>query len=201
MLKERLKKRSKRTSDVFIEMICNGKLKENLTYGYIISALGDRSFGMAVLLFALPNVLPFSAIPGFSTIFGVLILIFSLQMMLGRKALWLPKRVAEQGVSQEKMEKLVNFSKPYLQRLERLLKPRWTLLTIRPVEYAIGMVISVLALLLMLPIPFSNFILGLLICLYGLGLAERDGILISVALLSTLGTIMFIFIGIRALIH
>ena len=45
-------------------------------------------------------------------------------------------------------------------------------------EIITGIVIMMLALLLLLPIPFSNFIFAALIIIFSLGLIEKDGFFI-----------------------
>ena len=51
-------------------------------------------------------------------------------------------------------------------------------LTIAPMEILNGLVILVLALLLILPIPFSNFIFAIQLIVFSMGLIEKDGIFI-----------------------
>ncbi|WP_143549544.1 exopolysaccharide biosynthesis protein, partial [Rickettsiella grylli] len=81
---------------------------------------------------------------------------------------------------------------PYLVKLERFLKPRWLVMTSRKMETINGIIIFGLALLLILPIPFSNFIFALLIVIFSLGLIEKDGICIIGAYLLTVFYLLFI---------
>ena len=49
-----------------------------------IEALGDRAYGLAMLMLALPMAVPISSIPGISTVFGIPLILIAAQLMLGR---------------------------------------------------------------------------------------------------------------------
>src|SRR3546814_20373156 len=71
---------------------------------------------------------------------------------------------------------------PWLGRLERLVKPRLSLLLDHRVAGMLsGLLLVLLGLLLALPIPFTNYIFGSLLLLFALALLERDGDLMNVA--------------------
>ena len=88
---ESMDERSLRTSEVFrgLKTIGSG---ERISLGELTTSLGDRGFGLLVLIFALPNIIPM--IPGVSTVSGVVIALVGLQMMIGRHAPWMPGFVA-----------------------------------------------------------------------------------------------------------
>jgi hypothetical protein len=56
-----------------------------------------------------------------------------------------------------------------------------------------GITIFCLALLLILPIPFSNFVFALLIIIFSLGFIGKDGIFIVVGYISTFCYIAFVY--------
>lgn len=180
MRSEMPKKPYKRSSEIFLEIVQNKNLENNLTYQSILQALGERAFGLVFLFFSLPSILPFSAVPGLSVIFGLPIAIFALQMIFARKTLWLPEYIAIRNISHIKVVKIIFGVMPYLIKLERLSKPRWPLMNCRAMEIINGTTIFCLALLLMLPIPFSNLFFGTFIILFSVGIVEKDGILILV---------------------
>lgn len=175
-----LKKKQKRTSEILLEIAEDKSLSGNLTFQSILQMFGDRTFGVAFLFFALPGALPLSIIPGVSVLFGVPIMIFAIQMVLAGKTLWLPNKVANQVVSHDKVAKIIYAAKPYLIKVEKLLKPRLAVMTSRPMEILNGLIIFCLALLLMVPIPFSNFIFASLIIIFSLGIIEKDGVFIII---------------------
>ncbi len=158
----------------------------SLSYGELVKAFGDQAFGLIIILFALPSALPISIIPGFSFIFGLPIVFIAIHIIIARRALWLPDSLANRRLEFSKFVAVVHTTVPYLRRVEKLLKPRWLFFTRPLMERLHGLVMLALSLLLLLPIPFSNFIFASLIILFGLGLAEKDGVILMVAYLGAL---------------
>lgn len=184
-----MKKTVKRSSDILVGLADDKKLTRKLTYRRILQELGERAFGVALLFFALPSALPFSSIPGISAIFSVPILIFAFQMLFARKTLWLPKFIADRPIRHKAISTVIHTFIPYLIKIEYLLKPRWSFMNCRLMEILNGSIIICLAIFLMLPIPFSNFLFAALLIIFSLGLIEKDGIFI---LLGYVGTILYI---------
>ena len=71
---------------------------------------------------------------------------------------------------------------PWLVRAEKLLRPRLQVLSSELMERVIGAVCLLLAVLLVLPIPFGNMLPALAISFMALGLLERDGVWILIGL-------------------
>lgn len=189
-----MKKINKHSSEVLIDIVKNKELKnKDLTFHQLLQLLGKRTFGIALLFFALPSILPLAIIPGISFIFSLPIMIFSSQMILGRNTLWLPKVMADYTIEYEKLIKIIRVAIPYLIKVEGFLKPRLLIMTSRVMESINGTVIFCLALLLILPIPFSNFTFGILIVIFSLGLIEKDGIFILAGYLGTICYITFVY--------
>jgi hypothetical protein len=191
----------KRSSEILAEIPQNKDLEGHLTYQYILQALGKRAFGMALLFFSLPSILPFSVMPGVSVVFSLPIAIFAFQMIFARKSLWLPKTISNNTISHKKVSKIINGVMPYLIKLELLSKPRWALMTCRIMEIINGIIILCLAILLMLPIPFSNFIFGGSIVIFGLGISEKDGVFVFIGYILFVLYIIFISFLTSTAIH
>jgi len=134
--------------------------------------IGDRAHYALLIVFALPNTLP--GIPGTSAVLGVPLLYLTLQLALGRDP-WLPGFIANRSVARESLALVLERGLPWIERGERYLHPRLTGLTGKRVERAIGILSVVLALAIMLPIPFGNMMPALAIIFFALGLMERDG--------------------------
>lgn len=83
--------------------------------------------------------------------------------------------------SPKSISKIIHTTVPYLIKIEYFLKPRWSFMTCRFMEIINGTIIFCLAILLMLPIPFSNFIFAALLITFSLGLIEKDGLFIILA--------------------
>ncbi len=148
----------------------------------ITQSLGHRSFGFILLLFALPNSLPIVGLPGLSTITGLPLLFVALQLMLGQERVYLPNWLGKRSLKRDSLQKIVTKLAPWLQKLERLLKPRLDLLTRGWAERLLGALAALLAFFLILPIPFGNLLPGLGILFIALGVIERDGLCVLIGL-------------------
>lgn len=179
-------KKNMPSSEILLNIAYDKTLDGDLTFQRILELLGMRAFGIGLLFFALPSALPVSAIPGVSFIFSLPILLLAVQMILSRKTIWLPKIVAKHAVHHNTICKIVHAASPYLKKAELLLKPRLLFMTSPIMERVNGAVIALLACLLMLPIPLSNFIFSALIVIFSLGFIEKDGIFIIVGYLGSL---------------
>jgi len=155
--------------------IANDPARSTIAIADIRDAMGDRAFGALMFVFALPNAVPVSA-PGVSTILGVPLLFLSLQLIAGLKAPWLPRFVVRRSIKRQSFARAMNVAVPWVRRAERLLKPRLGMITTGPFERVIGLVCAVLALVLMLPIPFANMTPAVAICILALALLEEDGV-------------------------
>ena len=179
-------RKQKRTSISYLLQRLVKTHKEGLlTYKTLVKAMGEQAYGLIIILFALPSALPISALPGVSFIFGLPIIFIAVHIIMARPSLWLPVVLARQRIEAEKLANIVHRTTPYLKRIELLLKPRWQFLSSPVMERIHGIILLGLGLLLMLPIPFSNFVLALLIILFGLGLSEKDGLLLFIAYCAT----------------
>lgn len=179
---------------------------ERLTLAYLVRQLDDRARGVLIILFAIPNCVP--GIPGTSAITGLPLVFLCVQMALQRPP-WLPRFLSERSVSKDWMVGILDRAKPWIQRVERLIHPRLTVLADGPAEQLVGVLGTVLALTVMLPIPLGNTLPAVALICLSLGLIGRDGIWIlaglfvsgmSAALLAVAGWAAFqsmIYIGLN----
>ena len=85
----------------------------------------------------------------------------------------------------EQFRKLSEKMLPRLQWLESLVRPRyWPFGNSKTAERVIGLVALVLGTVVTLPIPFGNWFPALACALFGLALAERDGLVLVAASLT-----------------
>lgn len=187
---------NKRSSEILLTLLHDDQGDNNLTFYRILQYLGDRAFGLSILFFALPSALPISAIPGIALFFSIPIFVLALQMILMRKTLYLPKRIAEITISHNTLFKIVNASVPYLQKIERFLRPRISWVTSSLMDVIHGFMLLGLSILLMLPIPMSNYILAGLIIVFCLGLIEKDGVFIIAGYVGTTLYCVFMYTAI-----
>lgn len=143
----------------------------------IVAALRDRAYALLVVLLGLPNCLPMP--PPIPLVCGLVLAFVAAQMLMARATPWLPHRLLDRSIAQADLARAVGRALPPLIRLERFSKPRLTMLGGPFALPVLGAVLLFLALGLIVAAPFIGQIpLGLAVCLVGLGLVERDGVLI-----------------------
>lgn len=150
---------------------------DRVSLGDVIAALDDRAFGLLILLLAFPNIFP-TPILGLSGALGTPLALVAFQLMVGRHRPWLPKWVTRRSVARSAFVRLIDRVVPYLERVERLLRPRWAPASGWTAERLVAAFCIVLAVVLALPIPLGNTLPALALSLIALGLIERDGLFI-----------------------
>ena len=154
-----------------------GDPEERLTLAVLRREFGPRAFGLMILLFALPNLLPVTGIPGLSTFTGAVLIFFTLQLAFGRPEPYLPRWLMRRSFTRGQLARIVAKLDPVLRRVERLIPHRLPALVSANGERAIAGVSFLLSLVLLLPIPFVNALPASAIALLALALIGRDGIL------------------------
>lgn len=150
---------------------------EMITIGEIELKLGDRSFATLMVFFAAINMIP--APFGASTILGIPLVLLCFQMVLGAKAPWLPKRIRDYSVRRSTLVRFEDRVIPWLERFEKIVKPRHWPFDRLLGERVIGGVGLFMAILLVAPIPFGNWLPAFGLFLTGLALTERDGVMLA----------------------
>lgn len=142
----------------------------------IAETVGEKGFGLLLLVLALPSALPVPA-PGYSTPFGIVIALVAAQMLAGREAVWLPRKLGDARIRPETARKLLRSAEGLLRRLERLVRPRHRWIRSRPGRCALSCVIGLMGGLMIFPIPLTNTAPAMVVFLIGVGLSEEDGLL------------------------
>lgn len=163
---------------------------QRISVATIIGALQDRAYALLVVLLGLPNCLPMP--PPIPLVCGLVLAFVAAQMLAGRATPWLPKTLLAKSIGQVELARAVSRALPALTRLERISRPRLTVLGGAAAIPVLGLLILVLALGLIVAAPFIGQIpLGLSVCLVGLGLVERDGLfIIAGALIGAVGLML-----------
>ncbi|MCU0762737.1 MAG: exopolysaccharide biosynthesis protein [Hydrogenophaga sp.] len=147
----------------------------------LFAALGDRAIGALMFVFAVPNVVPVP--PGVSAVLGTPLIFLAAQLMTGRGP-WLPAVVAQRSLPREDFARLMDRVLPWLMRGEKLLRPRLGVWVRPPMEYLVGAICLLLAVVLVLPIPLGNTLPALAISVLALGVLERDGLWVLAGLVA-----------------
>ena len=169
--------RAPRTSEL-IAALPESFVSEWVSIGELIKALRNRVFGVGILLFAIPNIFPMP--PGVPAVMGAVLMLLGIQLALGNNTIWMPKRLAQRQVQRETLRRIAAKSVPWIQRFEKVSRPRLDMFTGPVGARVVGAVVCVLGLVLLLPFPFlGNIPPGAAACILGLGLVERDGALVA----------------------
>jgi hypothetical protein len=167
------------TSVVLHDLLGNAPA-ERVTLGWLLGRLGDRSFGIVLLLLGLLGLLP-----GVSAFAGVLVTVPASQMILARPGPVFPRRVASRQLETRRLAGVVRRTVPVLRFLERLIRPRWPT-PFQATKRVVGFIVLLLGASLLAPIPLSNLPPALLIVLIAFAYLEEDGALLCAALLAAL---------------
>ena len=183
---ETLRAKPQRVSELLEQLACTWP-GERISLGDMTRMLGDRGYGVLMLVLALPG-----ALPGISSIAAVPLALIALQLAIGLSRPWLPRFLAERSLARADFSRMIERALPHLARIERLLRPRLTVVAGPIGERVMGLVCLTLALLLTVPILF-NLPLVVPIALMALAILERDGIVGTIGLLAgclALGTVV-----------
>jgi len=151
---------------------------DKVRIGHIVRQLRRRSFGGILIILAALGLLP--AISFFA---GLAMIVPGLQMIAGFRAPLLPRVVRQREIGTDRVRALGNRAIPWIEKLERIVRPRWLFLTLPPMPSVVGFLVIGLALVAMLPLPFSNLPPAVALLCLSMGLLERDGLMILIGLL------------------
>ena len=153
---------------------------DHFTLGWLMGRLHKRGFGLILLLVALVAIAP-----GASILAGLLLMIPAFQMIAGQPAPVFPRRIAIRPLPTRHLAALVQRAVPVLTYLEKFIHPRWSI-PIEATKRLVGAVVAVLSITMVFtPIPLSNVVPALVIALISLAYLEEDGLLLAMALLTS----------------
>lgn len=166
---------------------------ESTSVRELLGLIGEQGMLMLCIFLTIPFLVPVS-IPGVSTVFGVLVVLIGVGVTINRVP-WLPNRLIDRRFPTQKLCPALEQGAKLLQRLERYLHPRWTVLTRSAAMNRFnGLMVVVAGLLLMAPfglVPFSNTLPALAALFLAAGMLEQDGLFVFVGYLWILGTIAY----------
>jgi hypothetical protein len=134
-----------------------------------------RAMGALLLIFGLACTLPLP--PGGTTIFGAPLVLLAPQLMIGSARPWLPARVRARSIATADLARGLPRALRALRWVEAVSRPRLLFLFGTWGHRAIGFVCTVLALVLILPIPLGNMLPAAAVSVLSLALVQRDGFL------------------------
>lgn len=169
--------------------------QDRIPFGSLVDAIDGRGFGALLILLSLPCMVPLPiGISG--PVFGGMLCMLSIQMIAGLSHPWLPARIRRIALPTASLARFLARIDPWLIRLERLCKPRWSWLHGRQGQRISGVLLFLTGLALALPIPLTNVPIALVMVGYGIALIERDGRwLLAMWLASITIVVTFLMLG------
>ena len=164
---------------------------EPVTFAELEDAFTDRSFAALLTFFAILNLLPLP--PGTGVVTGIPLVLVSVQMVMGRESVWLPAFMLTKSISPERFRLISNKVVPWLQWLERFIRPRNWPFGRKQGDRWLGVFTTVLGMSVVLPMPLSNWLPALATAIIGIALCERDGRLMLGGLILGVVSISIVF--------
>jgi len=160
-----------------IEALAKGQTKVPLKA--VLDSIGVRGFGPLMVVLSALLLLPVGMVPGVPAVVAILLMVIGLNILVLRRHLTVPQRLARINVSARILQSSVNRARPVvrwlrpvlIRRLTGLIESPLALLMISVILLATGAVILVVGF-----IPGLPFMMSLHILLLGLGLTARDGL-------------------------
>lgn len=163
-------------TSVIIRDLLKDAPEERVTLEWLLGNLGERSYGILLLFLGMIGLMPTAG-----TFTALLLFIPAAQMVWGRPAPVLPDFVGKRRLPRGAIAWLLRRVAPSLAWIERLTHPRWQT-PFRLTRRVIGVVVVLLAATVLSPIPLASIAPNLVIMLLALGLLEKDGVLLALAL-------------------
>ena len=161
-----------------LEDLCSRNHGTKVSIGDVIHMLGVRSFAPIILAVGLIAVTPVDSIPPLPTTFGIVIFLTAGQMLIGRRALWLPNFIARRAIQADRLLKALRWLEPYGEKADGWVGMRLTAFTQGPFLVAIALCCAFLAALMpMLELlPLVSTVPALAFTAFGIALLMHDGL-------------------------
>ena len=158
-------------------------------------ALGDRGVAAMLFLVAAFNTLPLPL--GTSLVSGIPTVLLGWQMIRRRTAVWLPRAMLNRNLSERNLDTFRNRIIPRLYWMEKLIKPRYWPFWPGQDEFLLGILCVILGIMLVIPIPFGNWLPAFSIAIIAFSMTQRDGILLAIGLvISAISMVIFVAVSI-----
>jgi hypothetical protein len=183
---------ARETASQVLHRFTIGRPEDKVSFGQMLDALGERGFGLLLMLFAVPNLLPFPGVPGVSFVTGMAILFISVQLILAKDEPAFPAWVSAKSFSRAQLSKFIVKTNPLLRWLEKPIRPRLSPVVVGFGERMIGVVGVVHALTLALPIPMGNLPQAVALILLALALIELDGVMAILGYIASIAAVIWL---------
>ncbi|MEM1267468.1 MAG: exopolysaccharide biosynthesis protein [Pseudomonadota bacterium] len=149
-----------------------------VTVGHLLAAFGESAYGPLLLLPALIVVTPLSGIPLLPTVCGLIIALIALQLVLGRRHVWLPRVLLNRQIGRKSLLGALDRLEAPARWLDRRSRPRLSALVRPPLALAPALLCMLcgLAMPFLELLPLTSSLLGMAVSLMAVGFVMRDGL-------------------------
>lgn len=174
---------SENLTDIVEELRDLSESREQVTVGDVTDSFGARGFGPLITLPALLGASPLGGIPGVPTFMALIILIFAVQITLGRSSLWLPQIIKTRGVDHSRVTNSADKLEPVAHWIDDHFGNRLTCLTGETPRRVAAGVIAVICIAIppLELLPFAALLPFVAIACLALAITLHDGVLIMIA--------------------
>lgn len=179
-------------------LLCNITKKNNedkISIENILQTNKESSYFIIFLMAVLsliPTPFPF---PIFSSVFGGVLILLSLQMLFGVNDLKLPKMIKNFSIKRTFVAIITEKSATFLRRIEILSKPRLKFYKNKYVLILINFLIFISSICITIPIPLTNTLPAIAIIIITFGLLNNDGLFVIIGIIASIVGISFFILG------
>lgn len=183
----------KRVASEILEDIYEHNKSDRIKIDVLVETAEHGGFGLAIFILSLILIIPTP--PPISSIAGSLLLVFSIQMAVGMRRLWVPSFIGNMSIKRSILATMIHKTSPHIRKLEGLTRTRLLFAETAIGKRLIGLFMTILSVALLVPIPFINCIFGFSLLLISFGMLSRDGVIIIGGILAgILALVVFGFI-------
>ncbi|MEJ0026611.1 MAG: exopolysaccharide biosynthesis protein [Rhizomicrobium sp.] len=170
-------------ASAIIEGVVRGGTDEVVTVEWLLKQSPVAARETLMLMLALTALIPGASLPA-----GLMLILLAVPMLFAQEGVWLPRYVAARSISLPHLVRLVERVLPVLRWQERMIHPVAQRLVglSRPLG---ALLIVVLAVTLLVPLPFSNVPPALAIAMIAVSYLETSGILLALAAVSGIASL------------
>ena len=162
--------------------------QERVALSHLADVHGAAAQGTLLVLLAAPCVLP---VPGVGTVLGGGLVLMALAMWRGQACSGLPRRVAEFELSAHWARRVLQLLARFYDGAGRLSRRRLSTLASAGAQPWLAVGVALMAVVIILPIPFGNVLPALALMLLGLGMVFSDGLAVLLAAAIGAGALLY----------
>jgi hypothetical protein len=173
-------------SSQLLSLVKDKQEDSKMTVKELVQGFSHSGLGIMLILFSFPMAIPLPYPPGFTTILGLPLFFISIEMILGRKYLWIPERIAKKELSVKHIKIAINAAAKFFAFSERILRPRLEFFSSINGEKIIGVISLICSISVILPIMFGNALPSAGIMIMAIGFLYRDGLVIILGIITSI---------------